>query len=144
MKFSESADYMLYIDAKARGDIFSAKRAIEMCIVTPEFRSNRAQHAYLLQLMGKLYFDSGNTTEALQHYHRAEDVDPESLLVKLFFAKFLVEQLNDKQSAIAKCEQIISLALENPFPESDDDFGSAEYIEKAKTLKATILMQQTS
>jgi len=138
MKYSENLSYMRYLDSKARGDMVSARDALAQCLREPAFKQDPLQHADLLQRMGDLCFDSGDQKGALGYYHEAEERNPDSLLVKYYFAKFLGEKLGDIPAATAKCDSIISIARRNPFPESEDDFGSLAYIRKAEELKSSL------
>lgn len=140
MKYSENLSYVRYLDCKAKGDIPGAKQALEACLHEDAFRNNPIQHADLLQRMGDLCQEAGSRHEAIRYHELAEKADPSSLLVKYYFAKFMAEKLNDNAAAIAKCDQIIALAQREPFPESDDDFGSATYIEKAEKLRRSLAL----
>ena len=139
MKYSESSDYMVYAQCKAAGDIAGARVALMACLNHPEFKSQAAQYADLLQRMGELYFLEGQHQAALQYYRQSEIADRDSLLVKYYFAEFLGMVFGDKKSASDICDRIVSIARNNPFSESDDDFSSDAYIEKAEQLRAALL-----
>lgn len=135
MKYSESADYLDYLRAKADGDLVGALRALRRCVTIPEIQSSKKQHAHLLQLLGDVCFDKGDLAEALGMYQAAERIDPDSLLMQYYFAKFLAEKLKDKLAAVLKCDAIIKVATQNPFPATESDFGSEEYKKKAEELR---------
>jgi len=138
MKFSDSTDYLAYIDAKARGDLSGALRALHACLSTEEFRRDRIQHAHLLQTIGDVYFEYGDRVEARRSYEKAEAVDPNSLFFKHNFAVFLLEKISDKPAALKRCEEIIESGEANPTRETDKDFGSDKYVQLAKRLAERI------
>jgi tetratricopeptide (TPR) repeat protein len=139
MKYSDSTDYMNYAQSKARGDIAAAKRSLTACLNLAAFRNEPPQYADLLQRMGELCFLDGEIEKALKYYEESEGADPDSLLVKYYRAEFLGTRVGDKKGAIAICDRIISIARDCPSPESDDDFSSEAYIDKAERLKASLL-----
>src|SRR5215469_9642859 len=103
MRFSESSDYLAYIDARARGDLSAALRALRDCLKEKEFTLNPTQHAYLLQTIGDVHFQQGDQDLARTSYQRAEVIDPRSLLFKYNFALFLAEKIADRNEALTKC-----------------------------------------
>ena len=140
MKYSESSDYMDYVRSKATGDIAAAKASLAACLRQPALRTEPDQYADLLQRMGELCFLEGNREEAVSHYAESERANPKSLLVKYYRAEFLGKRIGDKRAAIEICDLIISIAHDEPFAETEDDFSSDAYVEKAQQLK-TLLTQ---
>jgi tetratricopeptide (TPR) repeat protein len=139
MKYSDSHDYMAYAQSKAKGDIASAKLSLAACLILPEFKNEPPQYADLLQRMGELCLLDGERERALKYYEESEMADPDSLLVKYYHAEILGMRIGDKKAAAAICDQIVSIARDRPFAESDHDFSSDTYIEKAERLKSSLL-----
>jgi tetratricopeptide (TPR) repeat protein len=139
MRFSENKNYLEYINQYASEQYKVARLAILRCIDELKAESAStdypAQMSFLLQKTGDLFFLEGQTQEALSHYELSVLTDPDSLLAKYYFAKFLVEKVRDNDAALKKCDEIISIATDSPFPESDDDYGSSDYIKMAIELK---------
>jgi hypothetical protein len=135
MKFSENQNYLEYMDHYAHERYELARLAIYRCIEDLNIAPNSTQMSELLELTGKLFFLEGNVQEALVQYELSEQADPDSLLAKYFFAKFLGENLKDIHWANQKCDEIISIANSYPFPESEDDYGSSDYVRMASELK---------
>lgn len=87
------------------------------------------------QRLGEVLFGQGDEESALALYEFSEVIDKGSLLAKLDHAKFLA-RLGKQEMAKEKCEQIISIANDSPFAESDTDFSSEQYSEAARTVLA--------
>jgi tetratricopeptide (TPR) repeat protein len=136
MKFSESHNYIQYINSRASGDLPSAKQAVQACLDTPEFKESHLQFAFLLQLQGDLYFETEDTEKALHYYQRAEDIDSDAIVVMYFFARFLAERIKDPKAALAKCDRIIAIVSQKS---AKVDRTDAEYVEKATALKDELL-----
>lgn len=134
MKFTESKNYLDYMNAISSNDYPAARLALFACVNQPEFINNPIQHSYLLQLIGQVFFAEGDKERALQYYSESENVDKEGFLAKLEFAKFLARGVCDKSAAISKCQKIIADVSSKPFPESEDDFSSDWYIQNAQMI----------
>ena len=76
----------------------------------------------------------GDSHQAARLLIDSEMADPDSLLVKLYVAEFLGARLGDREAAVKKCEEVIEIAMRAPFAESDDDFSSEAYVQKAETF----------
>jgi tetratricopeptide (TPR) repeat protein len=141
MKRSENQNYRDYMDRYAHDDYRAAREALDRCIadLRREAVPEAAQESDFIRRMGDLFFLESDLPEALRLYQLSEQADPTSLLAKYFFAKFLGEKAGDVRAAIAKCDQIIRLALQQPTPASDDDLGTDAYIAKAQELKRALL-----
>lgn len=135
MKYSENSSYMEYISCKADGDIEGAKHALLRCLDDPVLVANSVQRSDLLQRIGGLCFEQGDTEKAIDYYDKSEACDPSSLLTSFYYAKFLAEKIKEYGRAVEKCDAILAKASASPFDESDDDFGSADYIRMATDLK---------
>lgn len=142
MNYSESGDYLKYGACMARDDLEGAKSALQKCLDDPRLNSDPIKHSDLLRRMGELQFDFGHKAEALWYFRAAEEADPQSLLMKLYFARFLARKMGDKEAAISHCELILSIARQRPFPKSEDDFGSDEYAYQAEELKQTLMRDE--
>ena len=139
MKYSENANYQRYMSSYAEGDLVAAKAALLACASDFEQSGAAAHRADLLQRIGSIEHQLGDTEAALQCFRSSEALDPESLLVRIQFAKFLAEKVNDKQAALAKCDEIVSRARANPLPESESDYGSDEYAQMAEAIKQALV-----
>lgn len=139
MKYSENSNYMKYMIHKMNQDIESAKQFLALCIKDFESGGNTAQRSDLLQRMGDLCFLEGDKSDALRYYRLSEKYYPNSLLVKYYFARFLAQNMKDSPAAIEKCDIIIEIAKNNPFEDSEDDFGSEKYISMANELKRELM-----
>lgn len=141
MKYSENPSYQEFMSRKASGDIEGAKQALLKCL-NELGEKDRVQRSDLLQRIGALFFEQGDTAKALEYYEESESCDPASLLSPYYYAKFLAEKLNQYERAIAKCEAIIARASASPFRGTEDDFSSDDYLRMAKELKQKCLDQQ--
>ncbi len=135
MLYSKNPNYMEYISRKADGDIEGAKHALLRCLDDPSIVGNATQRSDLLQRIGGLFFEQGDTPRALEYFEKASECDPDSLLMSYYYAKFLAEKIKDYERAIERCNAILARAEGAPFGESDDDFSSADYIQMATELK---------
>jgi len=142
MHYTQNNNYLKYIEHRASGNIDSALESLKRCIEDPAVQSDAIQHADLLQRIGILFFEKGNTEEAIKHFEQSEKTDPTSLLMPYYYAKFLAESVGRFNEAIAKCETIVDRAQSNPFEESEDDFSSEYYIQMANTLKDECMRQR--
>lgn len=136
---SEHQSYLHYGLCVANDDWAGARSALQKCIDDPAFNSDPIQLSDLLRRMGEIYFELGDRLQATKYFAEAERADPDSLLVKLQIARFVANRLGDKQAAIEQCDAVISLAHNKPYPESDDDFGSADYARSAEELKRGLM-----
>lgn len=139
MKYSENAEYLEYIARKSRGDLEGAKRALLECLNHVEAEGNHIQVSDLLQRIGHVLFEQGDSAGALEYYEKSESSAPTSLLAPYYYAKFLAETVKDYDRAIAKCDSIISKATATHLDETDEDYGSATYIRMATELKQACL-----
>ncbi len=135
MRYTQTQEYLEYISHRAAGDFKSALRSLKQCMEAPAVLSDPIEHAGLLQMIGSVLFEMGETEEALSHYDQSERRDPASLLMPYLHAKFLAEKLGRFREAIAKCDAIIARAEEKPFPKSEGDFSSEQYVRVASSLK---------
>jgi tetratricopeptide (TPR) repeat protein len=138
MKYSENRNYRDYMDLYASGDLNGALGALENCLNDMTPGESPAHAADLLQRIGTLEFELGRPELARACFEQAEQRDPGSLLVQIQSAKFLAQRIGDQAGARAKCEAVIAKARSAPFPESDEDFGSDDYIAMAMSLLATL------
>jgi tetratricopeptide (TPR) repeat protein len=142
MNLAESPHYLLFIDAILKKDFDAAKAALLVCLNMPEFKEDPFDHVDILQTLGDVCFQEGDVEKALEYYRESEEINPNEVQDKYFFAKFLAEKIKDTSAAIAKCDQIIALAKKNPFPKIGDGYGSEDFIEKAEVLKKSLLNGQ--
>ena len=143
MKYSQSRNYLDYMDAYAAGDLQRARTALEACLGEVQQSGSPAQQADLLQRIGGIEHELGNVADALKFFRESESADRDSLLAKYQFARFLAEKLMDHDAARRKCDEILELATVRPFAESEDDFGSEEYQRMAKALMVSLRSSQT-
>lgn len=85
------------------------------------------------QRLGEILFAQGDEESAIALHELSEFIDKGSLLAKLDHAKFLA-RLGKQEAAKEKCEQIISIANDSPFAETDADFSSEHYSEAARRV----------
>lgn len=85
------------------------------------------------QRLGEILFAQGDEESAIALHEFSEFIDKGSLLAKLDHAKFLA-RLGKQKAAKEKCEQIISIANDSPFAETDTDFSSEQYGEAARRI----------
>lgn len=142
MKYSENDDYMHYVMAYAQGDYAEAMSALDKCLNDPGGGWDAAHSADLLRRKGDLLFFQGMVAAASELYCAAEDADPDSLLMKCMHAQFLLEKIGDVGGAIRKCEEIITAATQEPFPETDDDFSSEHYRSLAEEIKVRAVLRK--
>lgn len=87
-----------------------------------------------VQKLGTIAFRQGDEAGAIAMYEISELIDVGSLLVKLDYAKFLLNEMGNKTAAINKSQEIIDYATLFPFPRRDGDFSSDQYIKAAKCV----------
>ena len=138
MKYSENPNYAQYMNLYAAGNLAGAKKALLACVADFANSGSSAQRADILQRIGGIDFELGDAESALRLYRESEAVDPDSLLAVFYFAKFLAEKVRDFAAAKAKCDEVISRATANPFPESEEDFASEEYVRMATKLRESL------
>jgi tetratricopeptide (TPR) repeat protein len=134
VKNSSLAGYEQYVLAAADGRIEDAKAFLLEALRDARAKGARPVVAGLIQRLGSLMFAGGDRNSALALYEVSLDLDEGSLLAKLEYAKFLWHEMGEAVLAREKCLEVIQAASSNPFPESDDDFGSDEYAEAANRL----------
>ena len=123
-----------YLNALGDGRLEDAKRHLLKVIDFEKGKSTAPVISDIVQKLGLILLRQGDRLSALALYELSESVDADSLLAKLNYAKFLFRDAGDIKGAVAKCEEIIAKANSNPFPESDNDFSSEEYLEAATRL----------
>lgn len=126
--------YEEYVHAAADGRVEEAKRHLLVALREARARGARPVIAGLIQRLAILLAKDGDRVSALALYEVSEDLDAGSLLAKLEFAKFLVNELREFDLAEQKCHEIIDIAARHPFAETEEDFGSSEYAAAAQRL----------
>ena len=142
MKRHANQNYRQYMERYAAADYPAARAALVQCIDDLHKQSPHAdpsQESDFLRRIGDLFFLEGDASAARRQYDLSEQVDPASLLAKYYCAKFLGEKAGDVPAAVAKCDEIVAIATQHPRAESDDDFGTDQYIDKANQLKQALL-----
>jgi hypothetical protein len=127
-----------YIEAVWDGRTDDAKHHLLASIAEAGKDGFEAVRVTLAQNFGNLCFAQGDELTAIFIYEISEFLDKGSLLAKLNHAKFLFQKIKDKKKSINKCDEIIKNAQEHPFPSTDEDFGSQEYLNYALQLKKEI------
>lgn len=133
MKMTRNFEYE-HVLALSENRLEDAKNSLVAAILAAKNDNAPSVLAGLTQRFGSLLLKQGEKAGAIVLYELAEVLDTGSLLVKLEYAKFLLRELGERAAAIAKSEEIIAVALSNPFPESAEDFSSEEYIDAAKRI----------
>ena len=138
MKFSEHPRFLAYMELRASGNLPGAIEELEALLGGAELMS-AAHRAYLLQASGSLLAEAGHILRARSSFLQAEQADPESLLVLLGYARILGETRGDSVAAVAKCDELVAIANRRPFDETEGDYSSVQYIERAMTLRARFI-----
>ncbi len=132
----------LYVLATLEGRIEDAKKLLLIALLDENSRHSPSIKAGIIQRLANLLFGDGDISSARILYCISEDIDPGSLLAKYEHAKFLLEEISDTHATIEKCDEIIRIAHEKPFLETDDDFSSEQYINAANNLKLSAISKQ--
>lgn len=132
MKFSDSKNYLSYIDRTANGDIKGAMQAIKRCLL--EFRAPQ-QYSFLLQVLGNLHFLIGDVENSKKCFSESELADPTSLICKYLYAKFLADKLMEYENAIKKCNEIGSILASERSRQIDDNISDSQYSEMITELR---------
>jgi hypothetical protein len=127
-----------YVLALAKGELETAKQHLCIAISAANEMHSPTVLSGLAQRLGSLLLKQGDLLTARALYELSENLDSTSLLARLDYAKFLWNEIKDRQEALAKANSVIEIATQNPFPESEDDFSSEDYIKGAKRLIAEI------
>ncbi len=133
---SLNEDYNNYVFFISNNEFKSAEEAIKKCIKNIEVSDqvDFDQLSYLYQCLGNVLYSNGDLKKALNFYKTSIEVANFSLLSLLQFSKFLAG-CNKYKPAIENCNKIIEMATKNPYPESETDFSSEYYLNKARELK---------
>ncbi len=134
VKMNKDDEYQ-YVLAFSEGRYEDAKKCLYKAIIC-EAKNKEALPwlAGFVQKLGTITFRQGDEVGAVAMYEISELIDVGSLLVKLDYAKFLLKEMGNKTAAINKSQEIIENATLFPFPKSDGDFSSDQYIEAAKRI----------
>jgi hypothetical protein len=144
MKRHVNQNYRLYMELYAAADYAAARAALVQCIADVKKEGpngDPAQESDFLRRIGDIFFLECDASAARRQYDLSEQADPDSLLAKYYFAQFLGEKIRDVAAAIAKCDEIVAIAQRHPRVESQDDFSTDQYAEKANQLKQVLLGQ---
>ena len=120
-----------YVLAMSENRFEDAKQYLLEAVIATKQVDARPVLSGLAQRFGSISLKQGDKFGAIALYEFSEALDATSLLAKLDYAKFLLDEVGDKVTAEAKCGEIIATATSHPFPGTDDDFSSDEYIEAA-------------
>jgi len=124
-------EYILALDENRLED---AKASLLLAIRLAKKVDAAPSVAGLAQKLGTVLWRQGDRRGALACYELSENLDPGSLLAKLHHAQFLCSEVGDRDAAIEKCNEIVAQATDSPFPETEGDFGSSEYIAAAQRV----------
>ncbi|KRC31840.1 hypothetical protein ASE28_11885 [Acidovorax sp. Root219] len=127
-------DYVLSMGDKRYED---AKKHLLTMTSHARQMDSRPMLAGCAQRLGEILFAQGDEAAAIALHEFSEFIDTGSLLAKLDHAKFLAK-MGRHGAAKEKCEQIISIAKETPFAETDADFSSDQYIDAADRVLSEI------
>lgn len=127
-----------FVVALADNRLDDAKRLVLDGIIWAKQQNVPPVLCALVQKLGTVLARQDDRITALVCYELSEQLDHSSLLAKLEYAKFLAAEQQDVSGALAKCSEIIRDAREDPFPRSDNDFGSEDYAAAATRLIAEI------
>jgi hypothetical protein len=125
-----------YVEAVADGRLDDAKTHLLSEIATAKAASSPAMLAGIAQRLGSVLLKQGDQTSAIALYELSECLDSTSMLAKLDYAKFLLNEVGNRSAAAAKAELILAMTCSAPFPGTHDDFGSDEYADAAQRLLA--------
>ena len=131
-------DEYKYVLAMSENRFEDAKQYLLGAVIAAKQVDARPVLSGLAQRLGSISLKQGDKFGAIALYEFSEILDATSLLAKLDYAKFLLDEVGDKVAAEAKCDEIISAATSHPFAGCDDDFSSDEYIEAATRIKSKV------
>lgn len=123
-----------YLEALSTNRLEDAKASLLSGIRVAKQVDARLVIAGFTQRLGSILWKQGDHNGAMACYEIAETLDQGSLLAMLDYAKFLLSEVGDSSAAEAKCNDIIGQATSNPFPSTDHDFSSDEYIAAARRV----------
>ena len=112
------------VSAIAEGRLEDAKVHLLVEIAVAKAAGSAAMLAGLAQKLGTIAFKQGDKASAIAIYEFSENLDPGSLLAKLQYARFLLQEANDPQAAASKTQALLALIETAPFAETEDDFSS--------------------
>lgn len=133
---SSDQNYIDYIQFIVIGNLEQAKISLKNSIEVMQNKENINIDtlSYLYQKLGSLIYLKGDEKQAIELYDLSIKVANESLISKLLYAKFLINECKKYQLAINMCNSIIESATNTPYPESETDFSSEHYLNQAKEL----------
>jgi hypothetical protein len=132
-----------YVLAVSAGDAENAKMHLLHALHDATLKNSLSMKCGVVQRLGSLLLKQGDELSAKILYVISEAIDPTSLLAKYEHAKFLLNELSDPDAAIKKCDEILHMANESPFMETDDDFGSDHYVEAINHLRLSAIDSMT-
>jgi len=127
-------DQYEYAVALSENRLDDAKKHLLAMIIEAGRLDARPVLSGLAQRLGSILLRQCDKNGAIALYELSVVLDKGSLLSKLEYAKFLLNEVGDNIYAQNKCNEIIMEATTHPFAETDDDFGSEEYIQAAKRI----------
>jgi hypothetical protein len=97
-----------YVEALAADRLDDAKTLLLSKIAVAKAANSPAMLAGLAQRLGSVLLKQGDRTSALALYELSECLDSSSILAKLDYAKFLLNEVGDRAAASAKANIVLA------------------------------------
>jgi tetratricopeptide (TPR) repeat protein len=140
-KLSESQNYLSHVRFEYNGNLPWAIHLMELCI--EEVRQHPEEDfltlAFLFQRLGSLKYRNGEIDEAFELYERTLEMDKDSVLFELGYAKFLTRDCANYLKAIKKCDAIITTVTDANYIELENSPSAEYYLREANALKEECL-----
>jgi len=137
MKLSENKNYRNIAKFQYRGDIPSALKAILLCLADfqKEPDVEPSTMSFLFQRLGELRYLNNEKDLAFEMFEKSIEINKDSLIAELFYAKFLANLCHDYKRAIDKCDFIINTVSNHSYSEPENTPSIEYFIENATELK---------
>jgi tetratricopeptide (TPR) repeat protein len=142
MRLSDSINYMEHGKLYAQGDLRGAANALRRCIAEMDPATERDKIAFLWQRMGSLAFEEGRIGESVHMYEKAQEICPESLILKVQFARFLHEKVKLPDRADAICDEVVSTYKSKQLGGSFAPNENVDCEKMALELKSRIMLEK--
>lgn len=137
MKLSQQPEYLVAVPAAVSGDFLLARQHLETLLSRVEAGDDFSSLGYVLQILGDVEANLGNSERATQLHERAIALDAQSPLPYLFYAQGLLRAFRDPEKSLAALREAEKVLLSD-WRESDDELPKSYYEHEIHALRDEI------